>query len=262
MAKILSLTIASLALLTAPALAAPVLPTFSASDFTGNPVIINPYFPVVEGQVRSFEGSAGESFVFTGMGAGPTIMGIKTFSVRDDAFDGELLIEQTFDFYAQDKSGNVWYMGEDVTNYHYDKKGNLIGTDSASAWRAGVNGALPGYIMPTNLTTGFNYYQEHAPNDDALDQATNVAIVPSVTVAAGTFSNVLQVIETSEIDKSARGFKYYASGTGLIKEEEGLRPNNKNPRQTFELLPDATSSSTRGPFEFREVPKPKPKPKQ
>ena len=93
---------------------AQVLPTFNASNFTGNPVITNSYFPVVEGQVRSFEGSAGESFIFTGMGAGPTIFGVKTFSVRDDAFDGELLIERTFDYYSQDKDGNVWYLGHQL----------------------------------------------------------------------------------------------------------------------------------------------------
>jgi hypothetical protein len=238
-----------------PAQAEPVLPTFSASKFSNNTVPTHSYFPVVEGQVRTYQGSAGERFIFTGVGAGPTILNVQTHTVRDDAFDGELLIEQTFDYYAQDKDGNVWYMGEDVTNYHYDKNGNLTGTDSASAWRAGVNGALPGYIMPKSLAIGFNYYQEHAPNDDALDQATTKAILPSKTVAAGTFSNVLQVLETSEIDKSARGFKYYAPGRGLIAEEEGLKPNLKNPTQTFELTSGAVASKKgKGAFDFREVP--------
>lgn len=242
--------------MSSPALAEPFLPAFSVSNFTGNTRPTHSYFPVAEGQVRTYQGSAGESFIFTGMGAGPTILGVKTHIVRDDAYDGDLLIEQTFDYYAQDKDGNVWYMGEDVTNYHYDKSGNLTGTDSASAWRAGVNGALPGYIMPNSLEIGFNYYQEHAPNNDALDQATTIAMLPSVTIASGTHSNVLQVLETSELDKSARGFKYYAPGVGLIKEEEGLRPNNRNPRQTFELTTIGTASSTARPaFEFREVPK-------
>ena len=238
-----------------PAAAEPFLPTFNAANFSGNTRPTHSYFPVVTGQVRTYQGSAGESFIFTGLGSGPTILGVKTFQVRDRAFDGELLVEDTFDFYAQDKDGNVWYLGEDVTNYHYDKNGNLTGTDSASAWRAGVNGALPGYIMPKTLQLGFNYYQEHAPNDDALDQATTVAILPSVTVASGTYANVLQVLETSEIDKSARGFKYYAPGVGLIKEEEGLKANHKNPTQTFELTAIGTAASTARPaLEFRQVP--------
>lgn len=240
-----------------PALAETVLPAFNATNFTGNPVITNPYFPVVEGQVRSYDGSAGERFVLTGLGAGPTILGVKTFTVRDRAFDGEQLVEDTFDYYAQDKSGNVWYFGEDVTNYHYDKDGNLTGTDSSSSWRAGINGALPGYIMPTDLTIGFNYFQEHAPADDALDEGTTIALLGSFGAGGTDYSNVLQVLETSDIDKGARGFKYYAPGVGLIFEAEGLKPNLKNPSQTFELTTGAAASQAgRGPFDFREVPGP------
>ena len=45
--------------------------------------------------------------------------------------------------------------------------------------------------MPKSLEIGFNYFQEHAPADDALDEGTTIAIVPSVTVDGGpspTFS--------------------------------------------------------------------------
>lgn len=241
-----------------PALAETVLPTFNAGNFSGNPVVTNPYFPVVAGQVRCYEGApADEQFVFTGLGAGPTIMGIKTFTIQDSATEGGLLVEDTLDYYAQDEDGNVWYFGEDVTNYHYDGDGNLTGTDTASAWRAGVNGALPGYIMPVSLEIGFNYYQEHAPADEALDEGTTFAIVPSMTVDGVTYTNVIKVLETTDLDQHARGFKYYASGVGLIKEEEGVRPNFKHPRQTFELTACAASAATKGkgPFDFREVPR-------
>jgi hypothetical protein len=238
-----------------PALAETVLPTFNAANFTGNPVVNNAYFPVVEGQVRTYVGApADEQFIFTGLGAGPTILGIKTFTLRDRSFEGGLLVEDTFDYYAQDKSGNVWYFGEDVTNYIYDRDGNLTGTNSSSSWRAGVNGALPGYIMPVDQTIGFNYYQEHAPADNALDEGTTIALLPSFTAGGVTYSNVLQVLETSDLDPKARGFKYYAPGVGLIYEAEGLRPNNKHPRQTFELTEIGTASSARPAFEFRKPP--------
>ncbi len=240
-----------------PAWAETVLPTFNAGNFTGNPVPTNPYFPVVEGEVRSYVGApADEQFVFTGLGAGPTILGIKTFTLQDEATEGGLLVEATFDYYAQDKDGNVWYLGEDVTNYIYDSDGNLIGTNTSSSWRAGINGALPGYIMPASLTVGFNYYQEHAPADAALDEGTTFAILPSFTSGGVTYSNVIQVLETTDLDKKAIGFKYYAPGVGLIYEAEGLRPSLKNPRQTFELTENesANQSGTPGPFEFRVVP--------
>ncbi len=242
----------------APAWAETVLPTFNAGNFTGNPVITNPYFPVNEGEVRCYEGApADEQFVFTGLGAGPTIMGIKTFTQQDDATEGGLLVERTFDYYAQDKDGNVWYFGEDVTNYIYDSNGNLIDTNSSSTWRAGVHNALPGYIMPKSLTIGFNYYQEHAPEDDALDEGTTFAIVPSLTVNGQTYTNVIKVFEGTDLDQHARGFKYYAAGVGLIKEEEGVRPNFKHPRQTFELTDCASTAASKkgkGAFDFREVP--------
>lgn len=241
----------------APARAEAVLPTFNAGNFTGNPVPTNPYFPVVEGEVRSYQGSAGESFVFTGLGAGPTILGIKTFTVRDRASEGDLLVEDTFDYYAQDKDGNVWYFGEDVTNYVYDRDGNLIETNSSSSWRAGVNGALPGYIMPASLAIGFEYFQEHAPADDALDEGQSFALLPSFTSGGQTYSNVLQILETTELDHKAIGFKYYAPGVGLIYEAEGLKPNLKNPTQTFELAAAAAASQKgKGPFDFRIAPGP------
>lgn len=241
-----------------PAWAQTVLPTFNAGNFSSNPVPTNPYFPVTEGVVRTYAGApADEQFTFTGMGEGPTILGIKTYIIKDSAVEDGLLVEETFDYYAQDNAGNVWYLGEDVTNFVYDRDGNLISTNNESAWRAGVNGALPGYIMPTSKTIGFNYYQEHAPADDALDEGTTFAIVPSMTVNGQTYTNVIKVLETSDLDKHARGFKYYAAGIGLIKEEEAVRPNFKHPRQTFVLTGGsaaAASKKAKGAFDFREVP--------
>ena len=89
--------------------------------------------------------------------------------------------------------GNVWYFGEDVTHYRYDEAGNLIGTDSESAWRASVNGALPGFIVPADLMRGFNCFQESAPIDDALDPATTIAIGQFVPIGFGDYSNVLKI---------------------------------------------------------------------
>jgi hypothetical protein len=213
------------------------LPAFDPALFSGNPQITNPYFPVIEGQERTFKGSpANESFVFTGLGAGPVIHGVKTFTVRDRAYEGTRIVEDTFDYYTQDRRGNVWYMGEDVTNYRYDRNGNLIGTDSSSTWRAGVNGAKPGYIMPASTEVNFNYYQEFAAADDALDEGTTVAVLPEFTTGPEQYADVVQVLETTELDQHARGFKYYARGIGLVYEAEGLRPNFKHPRQVFELV--------------------------
>lgn len=224
--------------------AAPFLPDFSAATFLPGAGVTNPYFPLVDGRVRTYEGSfeedgevVTERFVLTDRpGAGPVILGVQTSIQRDQSYEDGLLVEDTFDFYAQDTDGNVWYMGEDVTNFIYDDEGNLIDTNSESAWRAGVNGAQPGFIMPVNLTIGFNYYQEFAPADEALDEGTISALGLTVTVPFGSFDDVLRVLDTTALEPDAREFKFFAPGFGLIAAFEGLDLNLENPQLRFELI--------------------------
>lgn len=222
---------------------APILPDFEAATFVPGAPVNHPYFPLLENTTRIFAGQKEEEgelvterFELTPMGPGPTILGVQTTIQRDRSFENDLLIEDTFDYFAQDTAGNVWYFGEDVTNFVYDDEGNLIETNDESAWRAGVNGALPGYIMPADLAVGFNYYQEFAPADDALDQAETFSIGNFISLDSGDFSDVLQVLETTELEADAREFKYYAPGLGLILAEEGLDANLRNPELTFELV--------------------------
>jgi hypothetical protein len=167
---------------------------------------------------------------------GPRILGVRTSIQLDKAFEDGLLVEKTFDYFAQDRRGNVWYFGEDVTNFRYDDDGNLIGTDNESAWRAGRRGALPGWIMPVRTHSGYPYYQEFARADEALDKARTIAILPSLTVRGVTYRNVRQVLETNPLEPGSREFKYYAPGVGLIRIEEGLDRNLGNPELVFNLV--------------------------
>jgi len=227
-----------------PATAAPVLPDFNAAAFVPGASVNHPYFPLINGRVRVYEGSGEqngepftERFILTDLvNAGPVILGVRTSVQRDQSFENGLLVEDTRDFYAQDTSGNVWYMGEDVTNFVYDDADNLIETNSEGQWRAGVNGALPGFIMPANLDIGFNYYQEFAPADEAVDQATTSARGLSLTVPFGMFDDVLRVLETTELEPDAREFKFYAPGFGLIAAFEGLDESLANPELRVELI--------------------------
>lgn len=232
---------------------APILPDFNAATFASGARIDNLYFPLLDGKTRIFVGQKEEDgeivierFELTNLGTGPTILGVQTTTRRDRSFEGGLLVEDTFDYFAQDTAGNVWYFGEDVTNYVYDDEGNLIGTNSASSWRAGENfanpsgdPAKPGFIMPAisdALTDGFNYFQEFAADDQALDQAEHFLPLVDISIGIGTFTNVLRVFETTELDPDAREFKYYAPGVGLVFVEEGLDPTLQNPEITFELV--------------------------
>lgn len=220
-----------LVLASGAALAAPVLPDFGAAVFVAGAPIDNPFFPLLDHRTRIYQGefedegeTVVERFELTFFHEGPTILGVATSTVLDRSFEDDLLVEETYDYYAQDTAGNVWYFGEDVTNYIYDDDGNLIETNSESAWIAGENGALPGYIMPAAPTVGFNYYQEYAVDDEALDQGEIFSLGNDIEIDFGEFTDVLQVLETTELDPDAAEFKYYAPGFGLILVEEGLDP--------------------------------------
>lgn len=223
-------------------MAEPFLPVFDRGIFTADQPVDNPFFPIQNGVTRIYQAEGineegdffSERFELTGLGLGPVILGVQTTVQRDRAYEDGLLVEDTFDYYAQDDFGNVWYMGEDVTNYVYDNDGNLIETNSSSSWMAGINGGKAGWIMPIDKTLGFNYYQEYAPLDGALDEATTEAYISSVSLGFGNFGNVLRVLETNP--SGALEFKYYAEGFGLIMVEEGLDESLSNPELIFELV--------------------------
>ena len=59
--------------------------------------------------------------------------GVETTVIRDTVYEDDLIIEDTFDWYAQDTAGNVWYFGEIVVNYEYDDEGNFIGVNNDGA---------------------------------------------------------------------------------------------------------------------------------
>jgi hypothetical protein len=241
----LSVVLVGLALAPSGGRADPVLPDFSAADFEPGAAVDNPLFPLLDPRTRVFvsrENGEDNRFELTVLGPGPVILGVQTTTQRDRSYENGRLVEDTFDYYAQDGGGNVWYFGEDVTNYLYDGMGNLIGTTDESSWRAGENlanpggdPAQPGFIMPVDQTLDFEYYQEFAVDDEALDEGKTSAVLLQISVPVGDFDEVLRVLETTAVEPNARGFKYYAPDVGLVLEEEGLNAQLQNPDETFEL---------------------------
>ena len=135
------------------------------------------------------------------------------------------MIEDTHDWFAQDKDGNVWYFGEEVDNYEDGVIANHYGS-----WEAGVDGAQPGIIMLGNPVIGLQYRQE-LYSGEAEDQGEVVGNNESVTVAAGTFNGCLKIKETNPLDPEVLEYKYYANGVGLVKVEI-----IQNPLETEELV--------------------------
>ena len=96
-----------------------------------------------------------------------TILGVKCTVVRDMVAEHGRAVERTDDCYAQDKEGNVWYMGEDA--FERNKAGRFV--KAGDSWRGGVNGGKPGIIMPADPKPGDAYRQEYYPPGKALDEA-------------------------------------------------------------------------------------------
>ena len=199
-----------------------VLPNQATATFSNPTQIDNTFFPFVEETAQTFivgDGEGGtETVISEVLDTTRIVNGVECVIVQVCEYEDDLLVEETFDWYAQDDAGNVWYMGEAVTNFEYDDDDNLIGTDSDGAWEAGVDGALAGILIPGTPVPGASGYQEFY-EDEAEDMGMVVAL--GVTYDAGngvSYTGCLQVLDWTPLEPEALEYKYYAPGVGLIAE--------------------------------------------
>lgn len=179
-------------------------PVINPSDFTTS--ITNKYFSLPVGAKFEYEGETEdglETIKIEIPGDTKTVMGVKTLVYRDRVWlDGEL-IEDTKDYLAQDKAGNVWYFGEDVNNY---EDGEL--QDHDGSWLAGVDGALPGIWMKANPVVGETYRQEYYKGE-AEDKAKVLSLTETVKVPYGTFMHCLKTLDMNPLEVGTEEYKYY-----------------------------------------------------
>lgn len=143
------------------------------------------------------------------------VWGVRATVVRDTVtVDGEL-VEDTFDWYAEDRDGNVWYLGEDSCEYEDDEC-----VDTSGSWEAGVDGALPGIAMLANPEIGDQYYQEYWEGE-AEDFGEVVETSLSIGVPVGAFSGCIRTRDTTALEPDVEEFKTYCAGVGLVLEVEG-----------------------------------------
>jgi hypothetical protein len=136
--------------------------------------------------------------------------GITAVVVRDSVTSDGELIEDTFDWYAQDADGNVWYLGESTAEF----EGGEV-TTTAGSWEAGVDGALPGIIMPANPVDGMRYRQEYYAGE-AEDNAEVLSTEEQADVPFGHFDGVLLTKDTITIQPDVLEYKLYARDVGPI----------------------------------------------
>jgi hypothetical protein len=150
-------------------------------------LVDNPYFPLIPATRWVYEGQGEdglERIEIEVLSETRQVMGIAATVLHDTVYlDGEM-IEDTYDWYAQDKQGNVWYLGEDVSNY---EDGELV--DKAGSWEAGLDGALPGICTPTLLNIS-GVYHEYYQGSRGLWQSYWAPVI--LTIPLGSFSGVVK----------------------------------------------------------------------
>jgi hypothetical protein len=181
------------------------------SDFTTK--IDNKYFPLKPGTTFFYKGKkagTADRDVMRVTHSTKRIEGVKCVVVNDRVLVKGKVTEQTYDWYAQDKKGNVWYFGENSKEY----KNGKVSTEGS--WEAGKQGAKPGIIMLGHPKVG-QVYREEYQKGVAEDMAKVLKLHATAHVPYGSFHNVLVTREWSRLDNSAED-KKYAPGVGDIKE--------------------------------------------
>jgi hypothetical protein len=191
-------------------------PTLDPANFVST--IDNPYWPLKPGTAYHFKGVRGttpQTDDETVTSQTKTIIGIPSTQVNDVVSEHGKPVERTRDYYAQDKWGNVWYMGED--SFETNSQGKMV--RASDSWLSGVNGGQPGIIMPGHPRPGESYRQEYYPPGKALDEATVLNLHGSTTVPyKGKHTGLLVTSERSPLEPQTEQ-KYYEPGLGEVMEK-------------------------------------------
>jgi hypothetical protein len=180
-------------------------PTFDPGNFVKR--VDNPWFPLKAGTTWRYrgekDGRAGTE-VMSVTTKKKTVAGVRVTVVHDRVFtSGEGLTEDTMDWYAQDKQGNVWYLGEATKELDHGRV-----TTREGSWQTGVKGARAGVVMPAHPRVGqrglMEYWKGHA--EDHF-QVTSI------------HGNTLTTKEWSPLEPGVRDRKVYKRGTGQVSEE-------------------------------------------
>jgi hypothetical protein len=188
----------------------------------------NLYFPMAIGDTYVYEAEDDDELILnkiTNTGVIKTILSVDCFVVYDveevSPDDGAnwYMTEETYDWYAWDNLGNVWYFGEDTTEYLFDDNWNPIGTSKEGSWEAGVDGALPGILMLADPMPGMCYEQEYYEGE-AEDMGKVMRLNAKVSIDLDDYEDCLKTKEWTPLEPGEIEHKYYAPGVGLVFIEE------------------------------------------
>jgi len=180
----------------------------------------NPYFILRPGYRLSFRDRDAKHptvLVITVLDETRTVGGIETRVVEERETKGGELVEISRNYFAiDDKTKDVYYLGEDVDIY---EKGKVVNHEGS--WHHGTDGATLGLFVPAQPAMGRRFYQEVAPRV-AMDRVEIVSLTHKVTTPAGTFTGCLRIRETSPLEPLLRDHKSFAPGVGLVQDGDLL----------------------------------------
>jgi uncharacterized membrane protein YkoI len=216
--------------------------------------ITNPYFALTPGTKLTYlakksDGGQerGEFYVTSET---KTVAGIETVVVWDRVWLNGSLTEDTRDWFAQDKDGNVWYFGEDTAELE-----NGVVVNQAGSWEAGVDGAEPGIIMEANPKVGDVYKEEYYAGK-AEDKAEIISLNEEVKVPFGSFSGCLQTKNYTPLEPNLVEYKYYCKEVGNTALEIDAEDNEKFELTTREENAEPSPSTPTDSTKNKAVQKP------
>jgi hypothetical protein len=178
-----------------------------AGDFVAR--IDNPYWPMAPGSTWVY-GEGGRRVSVTVTDKTKEILGIRATVVHDVVSEDGEVVEDTYDWYGQDKDGNLWYLGEDTKEF---ENGKVKSTEGS--WEAGVDGAEAGVLLPGEPEVGMSYRQEYYKGE-AEDAGEILSLDERVEVTFGRFDHVLETKDYTPLEPSLIEHKFYAKGVGPV----------------------------------------------
>ncbi len=142
------------------------------------------------------------------------VAGVTATVVHDELRDaGGDLVTESSAWYAQDRDGNVWFLGEDVTTYD----GRRRSTDGS--WEAGVDGAQAGLAMAAVPRVGDGYLQGLLTGV-VEDRTRVVSLEAAVVTPAGSYEDALEIEDTTPLAPGLVVHRAFARGVGLVAERD------------------------------------------
>jgi hypothetical protein len=219
--------------------------TGSAKDFErakfdkSSTHITNQWLPLKPGTQLTYKGSAipeGEKtrvkrrVVSTVTDLSKWIDGVRTLVIWERDYTAGKLGESEIAFFAQDKAGNVWLLGEYPEEYENRK------VVDAPTWISGQKGARAGIAMLANPRLGSpDYAQGFAPPPvEFKDRARVYKKGQKTCVPVKCYKDVLVIEEFEKGEPGIFHLKYYAPNVGLVR--VGWRGANEVEKETLALV--------------------------